>query len=310
MRVLVYGAGGIGLYFAARLSLAGIPVTLKGRTATVAAVRRTPITIRHGSGVAVAPAVRVVDRLESEESFDAVILAVKAWQVDEAAHEIAPVLASGGRVITTQNGVDSPAHAGAHVGEDNVIAGTCVVIAQRLDASTVEYVGSDATMTLGYLAGGEADQPARQTIAALTQAGITAGWTEDIRRALWKKLALISSYGGVGAISGATAGETRAVPESRELVTTAMREAFAVAQSLGVALTDTDLADILHTYLHVFSPETTASMQRDLASGLPSELADQNGAVVRHGREQGVATPVQATIYASQLPRETAARGR
>jgi len=55
--------------------------------------------------------------------------------------------------------------------------------------------------------------------------------------------------------------------------------------------------------------EGTASMQRDLGAGRPSELADQTGAVIRLAREAGVAVPLHETLYASLLPQEAAARG-
>ncbi|MFO7741708.1 MAG: ketopantoate reductase C-terminal domain-containing protein, partial [Anaerolineae bacterium] len=56
-------------------------------------------------------------------------------------------------------------------------------------------------------------------------------------------------------------------------------------------------------------PDGTASMQRDVMAGRPSELESQNGAVVRLGREAGVETPLHAFIYASLLPQELRARG-
>ncbi len=53
---------------------------------------------------------------------------------------------------------------------------------------------------------------------------------------------------------------------------------------------------------------STASMQRDIMAGRPSELESQNGAVVRLGREVGVATPVNALIHSALLPQERKAR--
>jgi 2-dehydropantoate 2-reductase len=50
-------------------------------------------------------------------------------------------------------------------------------------------------------------------------------------------------------------------------------------------------------------------MQHDLIAGRPSELEDQNGAVVRLGRERVVTTPINAYLYASLLPQEKRARG-
>lgn len=57
-------------------------------------------------------------------------------------------------------------------------------------------------------------------------------------------------------------------------------------------------------------PGGTASMQRDIMAGRPSELESQSGAVVRLGREVGVETPLHAFIYHSLLPLELKARGK
>ncbi len=65
----------------------------------------------------------------------------------------------------------------------------------------------------------------------------------------------------------------------------------------------------LMAFLDTLPAEGTASMQRDLMEGRPSELEAQNGAVVRLGREAGVATPTNEFIYHSLLPMELQARG-
>ena len=56
--------------------------------------------------------------------------------------------------------------------------------------------------------------------------------------------------------------------------------------------------------------KATASMQRDIMNGRPSELDMQNGAVVRLGQEVGIDTPVNSFIYHSLLPMERRARGQ
>ena len=54
----------------------------------------------------------------------------------------------------------------------------------------------------------------------------------------------------------------------------------------------------------------TASMQRDIMEGHPSELESQTGAVVRMGQQAGVKTPLNTFIYHSLLPSEMKARGQ
>ncbi|MFE5339379.1 ketopantoate reductase family protein [Isoptericola sp. NPDC056578] len=308
LRVFVHGAGGIGLYAAARLAQAGHEVTLKGRAATVEALRDGELRVLRDGAATAAPGVRAVDRVPHEAPFDLVVVATKSWQVADAARELAPAVGPGTRVLTTQNGVDAPARLAAHLPAEAVLAGTVVVIARRVEPAVVEVVGSEATVTVGSTARAEADVADLRVLAALEGAGIGARWTGDVTSALWKKLALIASYGGVGALAGATVGETRATPETRALVEAAMREVLAVGNAEGARLDEADLADLLRTYESGFAPGTTASMQRDLAEGRPSELADQSGAVVAHAEAAGVDVPVHRTIYASQLPRERAAR--
>jgi 2-dehydropantoate 2-reductase len=54
--------------------------------------------------------------------------------------------------------------------------------------------------------------------------------------------------------------------------------------------------------------DATASMQRDVQSGRPSELFDQTGAVVRLARDAALPVPVHAFLWAALLPQEQAAR--
>jgi 2-dehydropantoate 2-reductase len=62
-------------------------------------------------------------------------------------------------------------------------------------------------------------------------------------------------------------------------------------------------------FLDSIPPGGTASMQRDIMNGKPSELEAQTGAVVHMAQQAGVETPVNAFIYHSLLPMEMRARG-
>lgn len=312
MRILVYGAGGIGLYFAGRLAQRGHAVTLKGRASTVEAAADGPLRLQTEKGVEEIRGVQVVDdcalgRAEegAAEGFDLVVLATKTWQVSAAVVEVAAHLNAGGLVLTTQNGISAPADAARAVAPHRVLAGAVVVIAQRTAPMEVKLVGAEASLTLGCPEGSEpAGAPA--VVEALSGAGIATTWTDDITSALWKKLALIASYGGVGALGRATVGEMREVPETADLVRRALAEAVEVGNLCGARLSAADVDDLMRIFAQGFSGDTTASLQRDLAQGLPSELAHQSGAVVRAAEAAGADAPIHRTIYAALLPQEPA----
>lgn len=314
MRILIYGAGAMGLYLSARLSQAGHSVSLKARGAPLErAESGVPITVTSGEESQKVSGVKVIAELDPDsETYDLVILTTKAWQVAEAAAETAPVLGEEGRLLTIQNGVDASAQAAQHIPAERVLAGTAVVITERTGPLAVALTGAEAHLMLGpwepSADQSDAGVDTQQLTTALRRAGILAQWNEDIYTAVWKKLALVASYGGVGALSGAPVGVTRAVPQTKALIRNAMLEVFNVGNARGATLQEQDLEDIMGTFTQKFGESTTASLQRDLAAGRPSELREQIGAVVAHARELGVDVPIFETIYASQLPRELQAR--
>lgn len=306
MSILVYGAGGLGLYFAARLAQGGQEVILKARTDAVQRSHDEPVTITRDGSTQEVHGIHLVDTLEGTRA-DAAIVTTKAWQVEEASRDMSAVLPVDAPVLTTQNGIDAAAMAATSLQSEQVFASTVVVIAERMGPLDVRMTGPEASLTVGSPAGQPASRT-RELIGALDSAGISATWTEDIAAALWKKLALICSYGGIGAMLDATVGQTREDARSRGLVATAMTEVFSVADTEGVTLTESDFADDMDIYLKGFSSETTSSMHRDLLAGRPSELEDQVGAVVHRAQRARVPTPVLDLIYASMAPREARAR--
>ena len=129
----------------------------------------------------------------------------------------------------------------------------------------------------------------------------------DIQVAMWGKFLFIASFSGVGAVTRAPAGVLRELPETRAMLDQAMREVLAVAHARGIALPEESIPNTM-ALVDSLPPNGTASMQRDIMAGRPSELESQNGAVVRLGQEVGVDTPLHTFIYHALLPSELRAR--
>ncbi|RDI62863.1 ketopantoate reductase family protein [Nocardia pseudobrasiliensis] len=305
MNITVFGAGGVGLYFAAVSARAGHRVTLVGRESTVAAAAVGPLVLTQGGSVAEIPGVTAVSEVPDEPA-DLIIVAVKAWQVTEAARALRPAVGPSTVILPLQNGVEAAGELVEALGPRGVLGCSCVVIAKRTAPWAVTCLGPDAALEIGP-ATEDFGLPLDGVVWALREAGITVTVSQDIQATLWRKLMLISSYGGVGVLSRQPVGVTATNPQTHELVRAAMAEVLAVARARGVRLDEGDVDRMMKVF-EGFSPDTTSSMQRDLLSGQPSELEFQNGAVVRFGREVGVPTPIHRTVYATQLPGELAAR--
>jgi 2-dehydropantoate 2-reductase len=172
----------------------------------------------------------------------------------------------------------------------------------------IEHAGVEPSITLGAL---DARQHAplerlRQALAAAR--GVTASIAPDIRVALWEKFLFITAWASVGAVTRAPMGVVRRLPDTRGLMQSALGELERVARGHGVPLGPTVVADLL-AFIDSVPEASTASLQRDIASGQPSELDNLTGAGVRLGAQVDVATPTLSFLLAALTPLEQRARG-
>jgi 2-dehydropantoate 2-reductase len=127
---------------------------------------------------------------------------------------------------------------------------------------------------------------------------------QDIKFAMWEKFLFII-WGALGAVTRLPIGPIRRIPELRARLVAALEELAAVARA---DRCEVDVGKVL-AIIDGLPENTTASMQRDIMAGRPSELEAQTGAVIRLGQKAGVPTPVHEAIYRELLPLEQRARG-
>jgi len=139
-------------------------------------------------------------------------------------------------------------------------------------------------------------------------AGVQASIAADIQAALWEKLLFVGPFGEVGAVTRAPVGVLRRQRETRSLLEGTMREVFVLARARGVRVADEAVENAL-ALIDRSPAQATASMQRDIMAGHPSELESQLGVVVRLAHRAGIEVPLHTFLYACLLPQERKARG-
>lgn len=309
MRVAVFGAGGVGGYFGGRLAQAGEEVVFIARGAHLNAMRKSGLIVDSIEGDFSVNPVEATDNPEDVGPVDAVLVAVKAWQVSEAAEAMRPLVGPDTFVVPLENGVDAPERLSAVLGADHVLGGLCRILSAVAEPGRIRHMGIHP-----YVAFGEMDKKRSKRVEALLEAfsrveGVQAEISNDIQADMWKKFLLISAFSGVGAVTRAPIGVVREQPQTRQMLMHTMEEIQQLAAAKDIDLPREAITKTME-FFDGLPYEGTASMQRDIAEGRPSELEAQNGAVVRMGKEIGVETPVNAFIYASLLPGELRARGQ
>jgi 2-dehydropantoate 2-reductase len=307
MQIAIVGVGGVGGYFGARLAQAGAAVTFVARGATLHALRTAGLSIESINGDAHLPQVRATDIIAEVGPVDMVLVTVKSWQVPEVAPTLAPLLGPTTGVLPLLNGVEAADQLAAALGTAHVLDGVCYISAFIDAPGRIKHVAIPPRIVFG-----ERDNRASPRVAQLSallhEAGVIAEVPPDIAAAIWSKFVFITATSGLGAVTRAPMGLLRDHPTTGPLFEQAMRETLAVGQARGVAIGEPAIEAALAT-LRSLPYGTTASMQRDIMAGRPSELEAQNGAVVRLGEAAGVATPLHRFIYQALLPQELTARG-
>ena len=315
MKIAIVGAGAIGGYLGARLSLAGEDVTFVARNRNLEAInaRGFRLLLEDGSELH-APAVRAVQRMAEAGPQDAVLLTVKAHQVRDLLPELRELFGPETVVVTMINGipwwyfhklagpyegrsldsVDPGGFIAAHIEPERLIGSIVYPAAELVEPGVVRLIEGNR-FSLGELDGSRSPR-----IEALSQAMIRAGFkspvAKDIRSEIWVKLWGNLSFNPISALTHATLAGICAHPIGRELVASLMREAQTVGEKLGVEFKvslDKRIAGAAAVGEH------KTSMLQDVEHGRALELEALVGSVVELGRITDTPTPAIAAIYAA-----------
>lgn len=293
------GAGAVGSYFGGMLARAGARVTLIGRSPHARAIRKSGLFLD-----AVAFKEHVVIDASTDPSAvreaQFVLFCVKTLDTENAARAIAPHLAPGTIVISMQNGVDNVARIRDASGVEALPAVVYVAAALpepghvkhsgRGDLIVGEYTGAPSA------AGGEKGRPER--VAELcAAAGVPCRVSPDIEADQWTKMVMNCAGNAVTAIAQTSFAHAARNLDTREVMRIVITECIAVARAARVRLPDVDWTEKGLKNAETLG-EATSSTAQDIARGKTTEIDSLNGYIVRRGKELGVSTPVNLTLFA------------
>lgn len=299
MKIAIFGSGGVGGYFGARLAAAGEDVTFLARGAHLKAMHDDGLHIESPNGNLHLPKVQATDRPQAVGPVDVVLFTVKLYDVDTAAATLRPLIGPNTVVITLQNGVEAMDMVAKHVGDDHVAGGAAYIVA------VIDKPGHLRHTTAHSLVFGERDGTRSDRLVAFEEACLRAGFkgkaSTDVQTDLWVKFIRLSTWSGMTTVTRSPMGVVRGDPALFRMMMDAIDEAIAVGRARGITFP----ADILDTTLGMitgFPPNSKSSMLEDLERGRSLELPWLSGAVVRLGEDAGVAAPTHRFITAVLTP--------
>lgn len=305
MNIVVIGAGGVGGYFGGKLAKAGFDVTFVARGKHLEVIKNKGLQVKSILGdFTVHP--NVTDSIEDIKNPNLVILGVKSWQVVEVAEQLKSVINKNTMVLPLQNGADNADKLLTVLPKENVLAGLCKIVSKVESPGVINHFTFEPEIVFGEYDNSKSDR-VKQLKSVFDKAGFKNILSDDIHLDIWKKFLFIGTISGIGALTRAVFGVMRETPGIRKIIKDTADEMVAIANAKGVGLTQQDVETIINI-IDKLDYNTTASMQRDVIEGKPSELENFNGYIVSQGKLLSIDTPTNAFIYHCLLPQEMKAR--
>lgn len=295
-KVLVMGLGALGSIYAALMKSAGHEVHGVGLS-----TEHIEAASAHGLRVSGASGDRTV-RLDSVSTtteklgndFDLIIIATKAYDVEQAAFDTLPMIGPDTIVQSIQNGVGSMDLIAPHLPQSQL----CLGVVGGFGASVPEPGHAHHNGMALIRFSPYSDLPMTEVDKAVEiwrSAGFDATSLVDPSRVIWEKLIMNVAFSGPGVLNKLTIGEMMSDENAWQVSRACLEEAFTVAKALKIPI---EITDPVHHVRNLAGniPDAKPSMLLDALRGSRGEIDVINGSVVSHGVEVGVPTPVNSTV--------------
>jgi 2-dehydropantoate 2-reductase len=288
--VLVVGTGALGCLFAAQLAGAGFRVRMLGSWLEgLTALNNLGVTLASADGSLRSYPVKASANPRDFAGIRFALVLVKSWQTERAADQLLDCLAVDGVALTLQNGLGNREELVNKLGAERVAVGIVRAGATLLGPGQVRSGGNGIISVARHAR-------VQPLLDMLTKSNFQVETSDNVDSLAWGKLVINAAMNPLTALLRIENGELLKRPLARELWQQLAAEVVDVATKKNIVL---PFADPIKAIEDVILPTTTnqTSMLQDVRRGAPTEIDAINGAVVAAGREVGVPTPINETMW-------------
>ncbi|MBN8510538.1 MAG: ketopantoate reductase family protein [Burkholderiales bacterium] len=288
MKILVLGAGAIGGYFGGRLVQAGADVAFLVRPRRQAQLQSAGLVVRSPHGDFTLP-VQTVLQEQLDTPADLVLLTCKAYDLDAAIESIAPAIGPQTTVVPLLNGLAHIDRLCAAFDPARVAGGSCGIPATLTGDGVVHQLGPFHRIVFGGLPGTAPEAlPKLQALHDLLgRTPVDVALDEEMMRALWEKFSGLATLAALTCLMRGTVGDILHTDDGAAL----FAQTFAACEGAAAAAGYPPRAAASAGFRAMWgdpASKLTASMQRDLESGGPTEGAHIVGDMLQRVRAAGL----------------------
>lgn len=296
MKYLIAGTGGVGGSIAGFLSLAGKEVTCIARGAHLQAIQTKGLRLKSdlkGEHTLPIPAT-TAEAFEGKA--DVIFVCVKGYSVSSITELIQRVSHSNTVVIPILNVYGTGPHIQQLVPDVTVLDGCIYIVGFVSDTGEITQMGKIFRLVYGAHKGTPVAPDILEAIQKdLQESGIKAEISADINRDTFIKWSFISAMALTGAYYDVPMGEVQKPGKVRDTFIGLSQESTALGQKRGVEFPEDPINYNLKV-IDKLDPESTASLQKDLARGHESELQGLLFDMIAAAEEQGIDIPTYRMV--------------
>jgi 2-dehydropantoate 2-reductase len=289
MKLTVLGAGALGGYFGGWLAENGADVTFLVRPKRKAALDTHGLIIESPIGALRRP-IKTVTVETVRPDADIVLLACKAYDLDDALVSVRPAMGPQTAILPILNGMQHIDRLVAEFGANRVIGGLCKIQATLGPAGQIQHMNTWNEFVFGELDGTMSDRVlSLEALCPRPQTQPKA--TTKIREELWKKLVHLGTVAAVTTLTRQSLGTVNQAKDGPWLIETTLRSVADIAAAEGYPMGEPYIRQCLQIF-HGADSQYKASMLRDMERGGLTEGEHILGYLRDRAMAHGITAPV------------------
>ena len=295
MKYLILGAGGTGGAIGGFLAASGKDVDFVARGAHLQAMKEYGLKVHSDRrGELFLPQVRADTMEDYSGDPDVIFLCVKGYSVGEAITFLKGKAKKGTLVIPILNIYGTGEKLSIEL-PDLLIPDGCMYIVSYVSApGEISQRGKIFRVVYG-MPDGSCPEILHAVARDLEDSGIDTVVSAHIQRDCFQKFSCVSAMASAGAYFDTDMGTIRSHPEMRQMYRDLSDEICSLADAMGIPF-QSDVTEENLDILDHLTPDTTASMQKDLKKGGQTEMDGLIFEVVRLGKKFNVPVPQYTKI--------------
>lgn len=307
MKILIYGAGALGLGIASCILKSGNKVDIIAREETVSSLRANGLirTGIFGDFRADAGTFQACSSLKdlAIEFYDLIIVCTKSHDTLTAAKDISsyPALRKEKTgIILCQNGWGNAEIFADYFPKERIFNGRVITGFYRPEKHHVAITVHASSIHLGSLFAADLPDQIESLCQMITRGGIPCESTLSIGKDLWAKMLYNCALNPLGAIFNVPYGVLGEWDYSKNIMKDITEEIFQVMGKTGYSTYWSNADDFLKAFYEDMLPPTAkheSSMLQDIRAKKRTEIDALSGQIVQLGERHNIRTPVNSIVY-------------